>query len=144
MNRVYALLIFVVLSACKPSATIVSADYITVTPPEHQKIALYINQYKLGPHQGVTLRPNLSNWKPEIKQKFSAITNQEGQPPYSATLEYLGNKLGSDIYSVTITHPVSGGNATFIKEIHFSGSEIEIFEDDHYRIGLRLYSKNSG
>ena len=144
MNQFNALLIIVALSACKPSETIVPADYVEIAPPEHQKIALYINQYKLGPHQGAALRPNLSNWKPQVKQKFSATTNQEGQPPYSATLEYLGHKPDADIYSVTITHPASGGTTTFTKEIRFSGSDIEIFRDDHYRIGLRPDPTNEG
>jgi hypothetical protein len=142
MSKFYALLIFVALSACKPSATIVPADYIEVAPPKHPKIALYINQYKSGTDEGATLHPNLSIWNPKLKGKFGISTNQERQPPYSATLEYLGRKSDHDVYSVTISIPENGQFKKLTKEFSFSGADIELFRDDLYRIGLRPYLEN--
>ena len=146
MRLFLSLTILLLVSACKPAnqPLVVPAQYIEVAPPTHKQIELYINQYALGPKQGVILRPDFSNWTSESKMKNAASTNQEGKPPYSATIQYLGRKPDADLYSLTISFPRDGGFETFTKEVQYSGSDTEIWRDDQYCIGLRPSTKENG
>ena len=143
MRPYLSLAVLLFISACKPSnqVQVVPAQFIELVPPRDTHIELYINQYALGPNQGAILRPNFSNWTAESRTKNTASTNQEGKQPYSATLQYLGRKPDADVYSVTISFPRNGSFKTTTQELHYSGSDVEIWRDDQYRIGLRP-SKN--
>lgn len=127
------------LGACKPTPqpNVVPAQVVEVAAPLHPEIELYINNYVLGPNQGSTTRPNLSQWSPDVKTKFSTSTNQEGKPPYSASFEYLGRKPDGDLYNVTISFPVAGTTKTLARELVYTGGDVELLRDTEYRIGIR-------
>jgi len=146
MRIPFSLLVFFLLSACKPAnqPEVVPAQFMGIAAPSNKHVELYINQYKLGPLQGAVLRPNFSNWTAEIKMKNSASINQEGKSKYSATLEYLGRNLDADVYSLTISFPRDGTFETITQEVQYSGAEKELWRDDVYRIGLRPSTKNNG
>lgn len=129
----------VLLGACKPAPqpNVVPAQIVEVAAPLHPEIELYINNYVLGPNQGSTTRPNLSQWSPDVKTKFSTTTNQEGKPPYSASLEYLGRKPEGDFYNITISFPAAGTIKTASHELVYSGGAVELLRDSEYRIGIR-------
>lgn len=138
--------VLLLMSACKPANQVqaVPAQFIEVVPPRNTHVELYINQYGLGPNQGVILRPDFSNWTAESKMKNTASTNQEGKPKYSATVQYLGRKPDADVYSLTISFPRDGGFDTITQEVQYSGSDTEIWRDDLYRIGLRPSTNEKG
>ena len=146
MRLYLPLAILLLVSACRPTnqPEAVPAQLIEVAPPSNKHIELYINQYALGPNQGAILRPDYSNWTAESKIKNAASTNQEGKPPYSATIQYLGRKPDADVYSLTISFPRDGGSETFTQEVQYYGSDVEIWRDDQYRIGLRPSTNENG
>ncbi|GAT33075.1 hypothetical protein TSACC_21480 [Terrimicrobium sacchariphilum] len=127
------------LVACKPApqSNVVPAQVIEVATPLHPGIELYINNYVLGPNQGSTTQPDFSRWSPDVKTKFSATTSEEGKPPYSASIEYLGRKPDGDLYNVTISFPIAGTTKTLSRELVYPGGDVELLRDTEYRIGIR-------
>lgn len=127
------------LGACKPNPqpNVVPAQVVEVAAPLHPELELYINNYVLGPNQGSTMRPNFSQWAADVKTKFSTSTSLEGRPTYSATIEYLGRAPDGDLYNVSITFPTAETNQTIVRELVYSGGEVELLRDAEYRIGIR-------
>lgn len=128
------------LGACKPAPQPQKSDVIEVVEvaaPLHPQIELYINNYVLGPNQGSKMRPNFSQWAADVKTKFSTSTNLEGRPTYSATIEYLGRAPDGDLYNVSITFPTAETKQTIVRELVYSGGEVELLRDAEYRIGIR-------
>ncbi len=132
-------LTYALLGACKPAPqpNVVPAQVVEVAAPLHPEIELYINNYVLGPNQGSTMRPNFSQWAADVKTKFSTSTNLEGRPTYSATIEYLGRAPDGDLYNISITFPTAETNQTIVRELVYSGGEVELLRDAEYRIGIR-------
>lgn len=134
-TALYLTLILTSLVGCKkaPEPT-VQAEPAKWTAPAQGPIDVYINQFTLSPTNGATFRPSFTS---PTNSHASGSTNQEGKPPYSADITYLGTKDGVDHYSFITTYPVAGGMKSETKEIYYSGTEIEIFRDSEYRIGIR-------
>lgn len=127
------------LGACKPAPqpNVVPAQVVEVAAPLHPGIELYINNYVLGPNQGSKTRPNLAQWSPDVKTKFSTSTRMEGRPAYSASLEYLGRAPDGDLYNISITFPTAETTQTIVRKLVYSGGEVELLRDAEYRIGIR-------
>ena len=102
--------------------------------PAQGAIDVYVNQFTLSPTNGSILRPNFTG--PSITN-VSTSTNQKDKPPYGAKISYIGTKDGIDHYLVVITYPVGEEMKSETKEIFYRGSDIEIFRDSEYRIGIR-------
>ncbi len=127
------------LGACKPAPqpNVVPVQVVEVAAPLYPEIELYMNNYVLGPKQGSIMRLNFLLWSPDVKTKFSTSTNQEGKPPYSVSLEYLGRKPDGDLYNVTISFPIAETPKTLSRELVYSGGDVELLRDTEYRIGIR-------
>ena len=111
--------------------------------PRHPRFEVYINQYSLSPTQGVIGRPNFEAWSPNVQDIHTFSTNQEGEPPYAAKIEYKGTAPDGDHYLITISHPAQNNMETIALSKIYNGAEIELFKDDEYRIGIRPRSDNS-
>jgi len=143
-HGISALLFTLTLLGCSQDGSdIKEASTVEWVQPTHQSLEVYINQYTLSPTQGAIGRPNLEIWRPNVQMVHTYSTNQEGKPPYTAKLEYKGTAADGDHYSVTISYPIDSNMETIELNTVFTGTEVELFKDTQYRIGIRPRTDNS-
>jgi len=106
-------------------------------PPSRPEIEVYINHYTLSENQGTLGKPNFHAWNPSVKWEFTYSMNYADTLPYTAMLKYLGTRNGDDHYKITLSCPKGSDVETSEHIVIYKGSDVELFKDHDYRIGIR-------
>ncbi|NOY00152.1 MAG: hypothetical protein GXP30_10520 [Verrucomicrobia bacterium] len=100
---------------------------------------IYINKYTNSPTNGCILRYVTGLRNLNGKASSSASCGDTGGPIYETKIEVPDDE--ENHYSITVTHPVGEGRASFTRDVIFTGEDIEFYRDSNWRIGMRAESQ---
>jgi hypothetical protein len=114
-------------------------------PPKYPHIEFYIltrddNSPDGVSNQGCTGRDDLSLINKNSHLVSTQTWGESGKIPYKLSLEYLGrSKDDADRYEVEYSVPVGSQGASSVKqEMMFSGTNLVIFKNDKFVMGIRI------